>query len=132
MKIGQLATATGLSTGTIRYYELEGVIPPPRRTGSGYRVYADEDVRRLDFIGKSKRLGLSLGEIKGILQVHDRDEPTCGHVRSLMDAKLLQIDAAVAELTELRTQLVALRDSGGDEEDCRPIGGQICSLIEGF
>ncbi len=130
MKIGQLATATGMSTGTIRYYESEGVVPPPVRTDSGYRVYAADDIQRLDFVSKAKRLGLSLREIKGILQVHDRDEPTRGHVRSLMDEKLEQIDATMAELAELRTRLVALRGRDGDTEDGRPTGGQICSIIE--
>ncbi len=85
MKIGDLARATGLSTKTIRFYEAEGLIPDPPRTNSGYRAYAEPDVARLGFIIKAKRLGLSLDEIKGVLQLHDRSEPTCVHVRSLLE-----------------------------------------------
>lgn len=74
MKIGELARATGLSTKTIRFYESEGLIPDPPRTDSGYRSYADPDVAKLGFILKAKRLGLSLDEVKGILQLHDRSK----------------------------------------------------------
>ena len=88
MKIGQLASATGLTAKTIRFYEGEGLIPDPPRTHSGYRTYADSDVTRLEFILKAKRLGLSLDEIKGILRLHDRSEPTCMHVRALLEEKV--------------------------------------------
>ena len=90
MKIGELAKATGVTAKTIRFYEEEGLLPKPARTLSGYRKYGPEDAGRLEFIHKSKRLGLSLQEIKGILQLHDRSEPTCTHVRSLLDEKVDQ------------------------------------------
>ncbi len=84
MKIGELARATGVTAKTIRFYEAEGLLPKPQRTYSGYRMYSLEDARRLEFIRKAKRLGLSLGDVRGVLQLHDRSEPTCVHVRSLL------------------------------------------------
>ncbi len=98
MKIGELAKATNLSTKTIRFYESEGLIPDPPRTNSGYRSYTDSDLVRLEFILKAKRLGLSLDEIKGILKLHDRSEPTCVHVRSLLQEKVAQIDTVIQDL----------------------------------
>ena len=89
MKIGELARATRLSAKTIRYYEAEGLIPDPPRTESGYRSYDKPDIARVGFILKAKRLGISLEESRGILQLHDRSEPTCVHVRSLLDEKLV-------------------------------------------
>ena len=132
MNIGELAKTTGVGSKTIRYYEAEGLIPQPIRTHAGYRVYRQSDVERLLFIKKGKRLGLSLREIKGILQLHDRQEPTCMHVRSLLDAKLSQVEAAIKDLQEFRDELLDLRDSAGKLEDCRPYGGQICGIIEGI
>ncbi len=130
MKIGELAKATGLSTKTIRFYEGEGLIPNPPRTDSGYRAYADPDVARLGFILKAKRLGLSLDEIKGILQLHDRSEPTCVHVRSLLEEKLVQIEGVIQDLLVFKEELEALRDQTTSLVDCRAIGGNICSIIE--
>ena len=130
MKIGELAKATELSTKTIRFYESQGLIPDPPRTGSGYRVYAEPDVTRLGFILKAKRLGLSLDEIKGILQLHDRSEPTCVHVRSLLDEKVAQIEGVVRDLLGFKDELETLRDKATSLVDCRPLGGNICSIVE--
>ncbi|MCZ6867715.1 MAG: heavy metal-responsive transcriptional regulator [Chloroflexi bacterium] len=130
MKISELAKATGLSAKTIRFYEAEGLIPDPPRTGSGYRAYAGPDVVRVGFILKAKRLGLSLDEIKGILQLHDRREPTCMHVRSLMEEKVAQIETVIQDLMGFKEELESLSHHATSLVDCRPIGGNICSIIE--
>ena len=130
MKIGELARVTGLSSKTIRYYEAEGLIPEPPRTGSGYRAYSEPDIARLGFVIKAKRLGLSLDEIKGILKLHDRSEPTCMHVRSLLDEKVAQIETAIKDLLGFKQDLELLRDQATSQVDCRPMGGNICSIIE--
>ncbi len=131
MKIGELAAKSGLNPKTIRYYEAEGLLPLPSRTLSGYRSYQQEDTDRLDFVLKAKRLGLSLEEIKSILQLHDRKEPTCLHVRSLLDDKLAHVDRALADLQIFRKEVALLRDKAGVQVDCRPEGGRICGIIEG-
>ena len=130
MKIGELAKATNLSTKTIRFYESEGLIPDPPRTISGYRAYADSDVARLEFILKAKRLGLSLVEIKGILRLHDRSEPTCVHVRSLFAEKVAQIETVIQDLLGFKEELQSLGDHATSMLNCRPLGGNICSIIE--
>ena len=130
MKIGELARTTGLSAKTIRFYEAAGLIPDPPRTASGYRAYAEPDVARLAFILKAKRLGLSLDEIKGILRLHDRSEPTCVHVRSLLEDKVAQIETVIQDLLGFKEELESLRDQATSLVDCRPLGANICSIIE--
>ena len=130
MKIGELGQATGFTDKTIRYYERQGVLPAPERTSSGYRKYGPEDIDRLVFIRKAKRLGLSLEDIKGILQVHDRREATCLHVRSLLGEKLAQVDAVLKDLQTFREELAAIQERANALEDCRPSGGRICGIIE--
>ena len=130
MKIGELARATGLTAKTIRFYEGEGLIPDPPRTTSGYRTYADSDVVRLAFILKAKRLGLSLDEIRGILRLRDRSEPTCIHVRSLLEEKMAQIETMIQDLLGFKEELRSLGDHATSMVDCRPLGGNICSIIE--
>ncbi|MCH7706366.1 MAG: heavy metal-responsive transcriptional regulator [Chloroflexi bacterium] len=131
MKIGELAKATGLTTKTIRFYEAEGLLPAPARTLAGYRVYRVDDVERLDFIRKAKRIGMTLGEINGILQLHDSSEPTCVHVSSLLDEKLAQVDRALEDLQQVRKEIAEIREEAGALVDCRPLGGSICGIIEG-
>lgn len=130
MKIGQVAEAAGLPIQTIRFYEDQGLLAPRPRTESGYRVFGDAELDRLDFIKKAKRLGLSLPEIKDVLAVTDRGEATCEHVRQLLSVKVAEIDQAVRELSEFRASLAQLLDNAGPVQDCRPSGGRICAFIE--
>lgn len=130
MKIGEMAKATSLTPKTIRFYEAEGLVREPERTDAGYRSYNSGEVERLEFIRKAKRLGLSLAEVKSILQLHDRSEPTCTHVRSLLDEKLDRVETALQDLLTFRAELQQLRDGAGTLMDCRPTGGRICGIIE--
>ena len=130
MKIGELARGAGTTTKTIRFYEQQGLLPDPPRSASGYRAYGPGDVERLEFIRRAKRLGLSLEEIKGVLQLNDRDEPTCVHVRALLDEKIRRLEQVVRDLREFRVELVALRDQAGEMVDCHPTGGSVCGIVE--
>ena len=130
MKIGDLARAVGTTVKTIRFYEDAGLIRAAPRTESGYRIYEKADVERLGFIRSAKRLGMSLEEIRGVLQLHDLNEPTCVHVRGLLDDKIARIELALKELRDFRRDLASLRDKAGDLEDCCPTGGNICGIVE--
>ncbi|MCH7608960.1 MAG: heavy metal-responsive transcriptional regulator [Chloroflexi bacterium] len=130
MKIGGLARAVGTTVKTIRFYEDAGLIRAAPRTESGYRIYEKADVERLGFIRSAKRLGMSLEEIRGVLQLHDLNEPTCVHVRALLDDKIARIELALKELRDFRRELASLRDKAGDLEDCCPTGGNICGIVE--
>ena len=130
MKIGDLARAVGTTVKTIRFYEDAGLIRAAPRTESGYRIYEKADVERLGFIRSAKRLGMSLEEIRGVLQLHDLNEPTCVHVRALIDDKIARIELALKELRDFRRDLASLRDKAGDLEDCCPTGGNVCGIVE--
>ena len=93
-------------------------------------MYGAEDVERLQFVKKAKRLGLSLEEIKSILLLHNRGQATCVHVHALLEEKLRRVDALLRELQEFRAELSVLRDAAATMEDCRPSGGRICAFIE--
>lgn len=130
LKIGELAKLTGLTTKTIRYYELVGLLPEPRRTESGYRLYSEEDVQRLEFIKKAKRLSLSLEDIRDILTLYARNQPPCIHVLALLDQKLDYVDALIQSLQEFREELARLRQESAEQLEKLPKGSAICSIIE--
>jgi DNA-binding transcriptional MerR regulator len=117
--VSRLAEAAGVAPDTIRYYEREGLIPPPERTASGYRVYDEGAVRRLRFIRGSQRFGLRLKEIKGLLEVMDRGLCPCGHASDLLTGRIAEIDRQLAELRGLRRDLVRLSEDVGPDR-CTP------------
>lgn len=130
LKIGEIANATGLTTKTIRYYELNRLLEEPDRTESGYRLYGKEDVERLEFVKKGKRLGLSLQEIRDILQLHAQRQAPCVHVLALLDQKLDRLDAIMREMDEFRQELMRLRVESQVRLEQLPDDARICGIIE--
>ena len=127
MRIGELADLIGVNPKTVRYYEGIGLLPPPARQPSGYREYSDEDVDRLRFIRTAQRLGLSLSEISEILAFRERGERPCGYVLEVLDRQVADLDRRMAEMAELRRELIALKaqaDRLPNEEAC------FCVVIE--
>ena len=109
MKIGQLAAATDTQVETIRYYEREGLLPPPARSDGNYRVYDTPHVTRLTFIRHCRALDLNLSEIRSLLHVRDAPEAGCGEVNALVDAHIDQVGVRIRELQALEGELKALR-----------------------
>lgn len=106
-RIGEVAEATGFPPSTLRYYEDEGLLPPPDRTPAGHRVYGDQHVRRLQFMARGKRLGLTLEEIADLADAWDSRECRITHEQliDLLDAKLAQVHDEIVELTRFADQL---------------------------
>jgi len=65
LTIGELAGELQLNPKTIRYYEEVGLLPKPRRSESGYRLYSRYEIERLRLVKRAKLLGLSLARDKG-------------------------------------------------------------------
>lgn len=129
MRIGALASLSGISTKTIRYYEGIGLLPAPQRSASGYRDYHESALDRLGFIRAAQAVGLSLGEIRGIVVLRDSGDTPCGHVLDLLRARSAQLDRRIVELRSLRGELHRLveRAESLDPADCDP--RSICHII---
>jgi DNA-binding transcriptional MerR regulator len=69
-QIGELASALGVTTRTLRFYEQLGLIDPPQRTEGGIRFYDKEDIRRIKFVLKVKELGLSLKQMQELAEIY--------------------------------------------------------------
>lgn len=106
--IGELAARTRLSRKALRLYERAGILPPVRRTESGYRVYGLDAVALLAFVAQARRLGFRLDEIKSIVTVKRSGRTPCLHVANLVQAKLDSIERTLSDLAEVRRQLQAL------------------------
>lgn len=106
-RIGQLARVTGLSIKAIRFYEGRGLLPPAQRTASGYRVYSEADLRRLEFVKQAKALGLRLGEIRE-LAITVREQ-ACSMARpkllSVLEEQIDRTSRQIETLTKLQQEL---------------------------
>jgi Cd(II)/Pb(II)-responsive transcriptional regulator len=109
LKIGDLAKRTDCPVETIRYYELEGLLPAPARSQSNYRLYGDTHVERLRFIRHCRSLDMTLDEIRSLLRFRDAPEDNCGEVNLLLDQHIEHVARRIAELQSLQSQLQALR-----------------------
>lgn len=105
MKIGEAAAMSGCHLETVRYYERIGLLPKPARTGSGYRSYSDDDVRRLRFITRGRELGFSLDEIRSLLQLSSDPGLSCSEVDQLARTHLGEIEQRVKELSRMAKEL---------------------------
>jgi DNA-binding transcriptional MerR regulator len=110
LTISKLASQVGLTADTIRYYEREGLLPPPDRTASGYRAFEDDAVERLRFIKGAQRIGLRLQEIKELLHIRDRGLCPCGHTEELLRRRVSEIDSEISGLQETKADLLAFTD----------------------
>ena len=129
LRIGEIARQAEVPAKTIRFWEDQGLLPPPGRTPAGYRDYDPAVLDRLAFIGHAQAAGLTLGAIRQVLAIRDGGQPPCTHVTDLIARRLAEVDARLAELTRTRDQLVVLasRATAQDPADCRGY----CSIIAG-
>ncbi len=110
MKIGELASRTGCPVETVRYYEREGLLPAAMRDeANNYRRYEHSHLERLTFIRRCRALGMTHGEIRALLQARVEPDASCESINELIDAHLEHVQARVAELKALETQLTELR-----------------------
>jgi DNA-binding transcriptional MerR regulator len=110
LTVSKLAGRVGLTADTIRFYEREGLLPPPDRTTSGYRAFGKEAVERLRFIKGAQCIGLRLAEIKELLDIRDRGLCPCGHAETLLRQRVSEIDAEITELQETKAELTAFTE----------------------
>ena len=102
---GDLARATGCNLETIRYYEKIGIMPDPPRSTKGYRSYDNAHVKRLKFVMRSRDLGFSLEEIRGLLGLVDDRTQTCAQVQTVAEAHLEDVQAKIADLVRIERVL---------------------------
>ncbi len=105
MEIRELASRTGTTSKTIRYYESISLLPKAKRKANGYRDYEESDVDRLKFVLGARRLDFSLDDIREILDMRDRREAPCRTVLNLMAKKEDEITHRIAELQVLKNEL---------------------------
>jgi len=123
LTIGAVASKAGLSRDTIRFYEREALLPKALRTPAGYRLYSVEALTRLHFIKHAQVLGLSLTEIRHLLEGY-QDPEECRQVEQLLEQKIAALDQRLQSIQALRAMLsrylASCQEALRNREACEP------------
>jgi DNA-binding transcriptional MerR regulator len=130
LHVADLARRAEVTPATVRYYARIGLLNPGRNTRNGYRRFSSEDLRRVVFIRKAQALGLTISDIRSVIDRIERGVDACHLVVELVRSRL---DEVHRQCTELRMTEVRMADAlarwsaaarGGRES------GGLCPLIE--
>jgi MerR family mercuric resistance operon transcriptional regulator len=118
--IGELARATGCKIETIRFYERIGILPPAPRSEGGHRIYDRDQMKRLNFVCRSRALGFSLRQVRDLLSLADGGSDSCAEIKALTLEHLAQVRRKIADLQRMETVLAetAAKCVGNDLPDC--------------
>lgn len=106
--IGRLASAAGVPTTTVRYYERRGLLRPSARTGSGqYRSYSEAELERLRFIRAAQASGFILEDIAALLALRDGETEPCKEVQNLIEERLADVAQRITDLERVERVLKA-------------------------
>lgn len=122
--IGQLATAAGVPTSTLRYYERSGLLTPDFRTGGNYRGYSADALERLRFIRSAQATGFSLEDVEGLLKLTYSPDPPCDEVLAEMRRRLAELRQKIKELRQVEQALAKSL-----EGCCKGAGPDLCDDI---
>lgn len=129
MKIGELAEKTGTTTKTLRFYEARGLLSPARGRSSGYREFTPGSIARVYFIHRGQAAGLTLAEIRRILDIRDDGQAPCVYVRNLLENRLTAVDEQISKLMELRKNIAELRGHADVLEPEACDAQQVCRYL---
>lgn len=127
MRIGELSTACATPIETIRYYEREGLLPPPARSAGNFRIYDAQHRERLQFIRYCRGLDMSLDEVRLLLRFKDTPDDDCGDVNALLDEHLQHVGSRIRQLRALQRQLRDLRRRCATSR-----GTEQCGILRGL
>lgn len=121
LTIGTVARRAGVGVETIRFYEREGLLPEPPRTGAGYRKYPEEAIERLRFIRRAKELGFSLPEVEELMELRLAPGSDRSTVKEMAGRRLADMRSRIADLLSMEkalARLTAACDGEGSVEGC--------------
>ena len=120
LTIGQLAKASGINAKMIRYYESIALIPRAQRSEGNYRLYQDNDIHRLRFIQRARKLGFGIEQIRVLMALWQDQERSSSEVKALALAHVEDLKARIAEMQSMVNALenLACKCHGDDRPDC--------------
>ncbi|QKJ85391.1 Zinc-responsive transcriptional regulator [Paramixta manurensis] len=126
-RIGQLAKLADVTPDTIRYYEKQQMMDHEVRTEGGFRLYGENDLRRLRFIRYARQLGFTLDAIRELLSIRvDPEHHTCQESKNIVQSRLSEVESRIAELQHMQQSLQRLSAACCGSEH----SSAYCSILE--
>lgn len=110
LTIGKVAVRAQVTADSIRFYEREGLIRPAGKSESGYRLYTEEAIRRIEFIKQAQECGFSLADIRELLELRSTDSACCDDIYRVSVEKKLQLEHKIKALNAMSRALTRLID----------------------
>ncbi|MCL4162976.1 UNVERIFIED_CONTAM: hypothetical protein GTU68_054156 [Idotea baltica] len=119
MNISEVATLSGLSVKTVRYYDEIGLVTA-NREDNGYRSYDDSMLKTLRFLQRSRSLGFSIEECRSLVSLYKDKKRASADVKRLAQARIGDIEKKIKELESLKQNLESLTNAchGDDSPEC--------------
>jgi MerR family transcriptional regulator, copper efflux regulator len=121
MRIGELATASGLTPSRIRFYEARGILAPAARRKNGYRDYPESAIAVLLFIDQGQTLGFTLAELSGALPTDNNHMPAPADLLAGLERKQTEIEQHI-EIA--RTRHAQIGKLIAEMRSCEALGKQ--------
>ena len=120
MNIGKAAKLSGLTVKTVRYYANINLVKPYQDRDTAYRDYSDEDIAKLQFIGKARQFNFNIEDCRVLVSLYEDKNRSSKEVKELTLEKISEIDKKLSELKNLRDQLSYLAKNchGDNKPDC--------------
>ena len=117
---GQISAKTGCKLETVRYYEKVGLLLPTARSRSGYRLYAEEDAKRLRFIRRCRELGFSISDIRDFLGIVEKRAYTCADICAVTQVRIADVKDKISDLKKILKALenMSAKCPSGTGKDC--------------
>jgi MerR family Zn(II)-responsive transcriptional regulator of zntA len=125
LSTGDMARMTGNTLRTVRFYEEAGILNPERRSAGGHRLFSKIELQRLQLISDLRAAGLSLDEIRALLEVKAKSTTAVGASTTIIaevDKQLAVLDQRIAVLSKLRTELATARNTLQVCRTCTDVG----------
>lgn len=108
LKIGEVASRSGLTVKTIRFYCDQGLIRPSGRSEGGYRLFGADVFAELALIRTLKGMEIPLQDVQGILESRRSGVCTCTALQSRIRAKAGEIGQKIEALHSLQSELLTM------------------------
>lgn len=128
MKIGELSKKSGCTIQTIRFYEKQDLLEACNRSDGNYRIYDASSLRTLQFIKQCRSLGLTIIEIKQLLDTKNNPDKSCSSVNNLIHQHMIDVTHRIAELEELKLTLSEMASACTDNRKVKECG--VLQLLE--
>ncbi|MGE0328545.1 MAG: MerR family transcriptional regulator [Polyangiaceae bacterium] len=134
---GDMARLSNNTLRTVRFYEEANILHPTQRTDGGHRLFAHSELRKLELVSELRAAGLSLEEIRDLLEVKQRATSGSAASRDALDrlgGQITRLSERIEILTRLRDDLQASQSVLQECQRCTgnnlyPDGCRNCSVM---